>query len=946
MIARFFLLGVRHRFWVGGFLLLATIGFAGGLARLSLDTSFDSLIPYDDPDRLIYQRVMEEFGSDNKTIVYVRDEALWTPKKLAALEGLQTKLAAIPEVLRVDSIFDLRVIQGEGGRVTAQPVLERPPETLEQALIAQERALDNPLYLGNFFSDDGEVTAIVVSVLDREDRPGFTRSVYLGIEGALEAYADQFDVLFQVGPPRINEELRDSLGRDFLLLGPLSAFVLIAAILFFMRSGLAAVLPILTSGLTIVWTFGMLGWVGIPLNILAAMIPSLIIVIGSTEDTHIMAAFFRGLDASAGEERGAASEELRRQAVAYAGRHVGLPLLLTVVTTGLGFASNLASNMGLIQDFAIASTFAMLANGVITMLLVPMLLDRFGPQARPAAIDQIDATGLPARIVQLFRVPQDRFPLRTLAVTTLLCGFFVWQASSLYVTNDPLSYFPEDRPIVQQTRQISGDLAGVNIFFVTLEARADRAFLEPRNLRRIAEIQDFLDRQGVFDSTLSLADQLQYVNRAFSGDFAEGALPPTRELTAQYLLFFHRGDLDSYVSADFRRANIVVRHSIEDSHVLNRYVAELEEVLAEISGPELEARVIGENLMVNRAAESLMVAQLQGLGLLLALIFVIMSAMFTSLKGGAIAMIPSVIPVAIMFGIMGLLDIPLNPGTAIVAVIAIGIAIDGTIHLLARYNELCRRTSDYVGAVHQAVAEEATPLVISSVALAFGFGILLFSSFTVVAQFGALAAATMLISIVANLLVTPIIMARIRLVGLYQILSMSVDKDVLDASPLFRDMTDYQRRKAILISEMHEFEAGECLVRQGDVGRSMYLILDGEAAVVRVDGDDERQLAVLEPGQVFGEIGYIRAIERTANVQAVSTVSALRFDYEKLQQDLKFFPNIVAKLNFNISGILGERLADMLDNGPAAPGQALEDDAVDHDGDELHGGDDGERAPA
>ena len=104
---------------------------------------------------------------------------------------------------------------------------------------------------------------------------------------------------------------------------------------------------------------------------------------------------------------------------------------MTVVTTGLGFASNLASNIGLIQDFAIASTFAMLANGVITMLLVPMLLDRFGPEVRPAAIDQIDATGLPARIVRLFRVPQDRFPMRTLAVTTLLCVFFVWQASSL-----------------------------------------------------------------------------------------------------------------------------------------------------------------------------------------------------------------------------------------------------------------------------------------------------------------------------------------------------------------------------------------------------------------------------------------------------------------------------------------------------------------------------------
>jgi hypothetical protein len=429
----------------------------------------------------------------------------------------------------------------------------------------------------------------------------------------------------------------------------------------------------------------------------------------------------------------------------------------------------------------------------------------------------------------------------------------------------------------------------------------------------------------VFDTSISVADHLKYVNRQFRGDFAELALPESRELVAQYLLFFHRGDLETYVSRDYSSANIVVRHAIDDSHTLNRYVDELQEVLDEIVGSDMQATVVGENLMVNRAAESLMVAQIQALALLLGLIFLIMSAMFTSLKGGAIAMIPSVIPIAIMFGIMGLLDIPLNPGTAMVAVITIGIAIDGTIHLLARYNELCRRTSDYVGAVHQAVEETATPLIVSSVALALGFGILTLSNFTVVAQFGALAAATMLISIVANLLVTPIIMARIRLVGLYQILSMRVDRSVLDGSPLFRDMTDYQRRKAILISELNEFESGERLVEQGTVGRSMYLILAGEAAVVRTDDGESRRVALLEPGQVFGEIGYIRAIERTADVRATSRVSALRFDYERLEQDLKFFPNIVAKLNFNISAILGERVADLLGSG--AGSAAAEEEA-------------------
>lgn len=276
-------------------------------------------------------------------------------------------------------------------------------------------------------------------------------------------------------------------------------------------------------------------------------------------------------------------------------------------------------------------------------------------------------------------------------------------------------------------------------------------------------------------------------------------------------------------------------------------------------------------------------------------------------------MVPAIIPIAMMFGVMGYLDIPLNPGTAMVAVIAVGIAIDGTIHLLARYNELCRHTSDYVGAVHVAVKEEAMPIIVSSIALSFGFGILLLSNFTVVAQFGALAAATMLFSIYANLLITPIIMARVRLVGLYQIIGMSIDKKVLEDSPLFQNMTNYQRRKAVLISELSECEEGDLLVEQGTVGRDMYLILSGEAEVIRHDGNGEsHKLATLLPGSIFGEIGYIRETERTADVKALSKISALRFDYERMQKDLKFFPHIVAKLNFNISYILGERLADMV----------------------------------
>ncbi len=903
MIARFLLLGIRHTRLVAIILAVITALAATGLPRLTVDTGFDSLIPASDPARQVYQRIMGEFGSDNKTIIYIRDAKLWTPEKLARIESLHRGIEGIKNVTRVDSVFTLQTVDGAKGKVSAKPVLLTAPKTLEEALAARDSALRNPLYLGNFFSKDGYVMAMIVSAMDEDEDPEFSRRLYTSLEALLAQERGQFEQLVQVGPPRITVELKDALFEDFVLLGPLSALILVVSIVLLLRSWMAAIIPLITASVTIIWTFGVLGWIGIPINILSAMLPSLIIVIGSTEDTHMVAAFFRGLNDDNKDPRG--------EAIQHVARHLGVPVILTVLTTVLGFASNLFTDIGLIRQFAIASTFAMVANGFVTLLLVPMLLSWLGPERRIEIEAPADKT-MPEHIMSVFRHYQTHHPLATLGITAVMCAFFIFQASTLYVTNDPLSYFPENRPLIQDTKRIHGDLAGIKVFFIALDAGAENAFQRPDNVAKLAEIQAFMEKQKAFDRSISLADHLAYVNREFHGGYEHLALPKTRQMIAQYLMFFQRGDLDSYVSHDYSRANIVVRHNISDSHTLNGYISELEDVVLSIVGTDMKVNIVGENLMVNNAAETLMVGQVKSLFMLLLIIFLIMSVMFTSFKGGAIALIPAIIPIAMMFGIMGLLDMPLNPGTAMVAVIAVGIAVDGTIHLLARYNEKCRRTSDYQAAVNEAVDEESTPLIVSSLALSLGFGILLFSNFTVVAQFGALAAATMLFSIFANLLITPIVMAKVRLVGLYQILAMKVDQAVLEGSPLFRDMSEYQRRKAILISELNEFETGTLLVEQDTVGRSMYLLLSGQVQVIRRDGDQSRVLATLHAGQVFGEIGYIREMQRTADVRALTPVSALRFDYERMQKDLKFFPNIVAKLNFNISYILGERLADMV----------------------------------
>jgi len=675
-------------------------------------------------------------------------------------------------------------------------------------------------------------------------------------------------------------------------------------ILIFLRSSTAALVPLITAGLSLIWTLGMMGWAGIPLNILSAMLPTLIIVIGSTEDTHMLAAFL--------SETGKHPDRDRAFHIRCMIRKMGVPLLLTILTTALGFAGNIFSGIDLIRDFALASTFAMLANGIITILLVPILLGILGAgNIRGGKNSKLGwLAGMVLELNDSSRLPLQKM---VLVGTAVLCAFFLYESSKLYVTNDPMSYFKQDRALIKDASEVHRYLAGIKVFFITLQSNREQAFLHPRNLRKLIEIENFIAKQDVFDRTISLADYLKLLNREFhSGEQSWYQIPANKGLVSQYLLFFHRQDLNRYVSHDFRRATIVVRHNISDSNILNRHIAELRDVAPDIAGSEMQTFVVGKNLMVNESAETLLVAQVKSLGLLLLIIFLLMSAMFTSFKGGLISMVPSIIPVVLMFGVMGLLDIPLNPGTAMVAVIAIGIAIDGTIHLLSRYNELSRRQGDAVRAARQTVREEALPMVATSLALALGFGVLLFSDFAIIGQFGALSAATMLFALFANLIVTPLIMSRVRLVGLYDIVALPMNKDELKDCRLFAGMSGYQIRKAMLISEMHEFSKGAKVIEQGNTDRSMYLIIKGEMDVVHHQDEEDHILARLKAGDVFGEIAFVREIKRTADVVVNNDVTVLKFDFERLKHDLHYFPGIVAKLNFNISYILGERLAEQI----------------------------------
>ncbi len=206
---------------------------------------------------------------------------------------------------------------------------------------------------------------------------------------------------------------------------------------------------------------------------------------------------------------------------------------------------------------------------------------------------------------------------------------------------------------------------------------------------------------------------------------------------------------------------------------------------------------------------------------------------------------------------------------------------------------------------------EAVPIVSTSIALALGFGVLALSNFSIVAQFGLLAAATMIYAAVADLLIMPILLRHLRLATVWDIVALQLDRDVLVNCPLFSGMSQFDVKKVVVLSNMQDYDNGETVIQQGTVSSGMYVILQGRANISIEREDINLDIDEIGPGDIVGEIGFSgENVERTATVTAKEPMTVVRLEAESTRKGLRFYPSIAARLHQNISNILGARLLE------------------------------------
>ena len=876
---------------------LSVVDVRTGEVRLRVDASVDRLLPDEAPSRKYHERVRQLFGNDEALVVVLAAPNVFEPEVLRRIRKLSTDLAALEAVDRVVSMTEAPIVRTVDGDLVVEPMVPAVIPTSPAALAALEReALADPLFAGTLVGRESDAAALIVSLHELSNGEYLASGLDAEIAGLAEAAAGDVAEVWMTGGPHIYVEsarvlLADTVRLPGLILGALGVVLALS-----FRTVRGVAVPLATIAVAVLWTLAWVALSGQPLNAVTTLVPALLTTLGLAYAVHVTTAYYE----AAREEPDASSREL----VGNAMQEVGLPVLLTGLTTAAGFASLVLSPLGAVRDFGILSVIGVGCTLAATLMFTPSLLALL---PRPRKLPPTAGLGFDRFAGALARFALGRRPLIFVGAI-LAFGISLVGVSRIQVGTQQIDKFREDAPARVHWESVNESLGGANPLTVVLESAAPEGFLEPAVLREVEALQAWLLEQPEVGSAVSLVDTLKVLHRAFrEGDPAYFTVPEKRSLLTQ-LLFVGAGDeLGRFVDASFETMNLQVRARVIDSADVAAFVARLETRLAELPEP-LSGRVTGTAVVFNQALDEIIRGQTVSVVGALGLIYLILAAMFVSLRIGAIALIPNVLPMLGYFGALGLSGVTLSPGTSLIAPMVLGVAVDDTIHYFARFISDARRFGDERRATESTLRAVGRPVTYTTLALCAGFLMLNLSEFRTQGQLGTLAAFSLAFAWVVDVTLTPALCARLRIASLWDLLTLDLGEDPQHRIVLFQGLSAPQARIVALLGRLLTVRAGDRLWYAGEPGGALYVVVDGRLrASIAADGQ-RHVLASHERGDVVGEVGFFHH-EREVDVEILEDGRLLRFTPAQFSQLQRRYPRVAAVVARNLNEVLAERLA-------------------------------------
>jgi len=719
--------------------LALTIFFGYQTKFLTINSDILSSLPDDDPVASLYKEIGTQFGGNDMGMIVLETDNVFKAEVLQHIKQITDSLKYTDGVSTVTSLTNILDIKSSEWGIEIGKLVDEYNLPNKQAQLdsLKNYVFSKEMYKGAIVSEDGTATVVMFTLLPDADKQAVAKEIKSKIENL-----NLPEKLYFGGLPMMMNDISDLILADIVWLLPI-VFVIIALILLLsFKSFRGVLLPLLTAGIAVIWTIGIMVVTGYELTIISNIIPVVLLAVGSAYTIHVLNSINQS------------KEKDRKQALIKALTYIIVPLILAAVTTAIGFVSFVfGAYLTMIKDFGIFTAVGTLIALLLSIFFVPALISAFSMYRKKIETDQAERGNiLTHKILQPLVNLLFKHPKYSLTAWGIILGLSISGMFFIKTSVNMADYFKKDNPTRISEDVMQKKFGGSLPVFVVFEGDMQ----SPEVLKMMIKTEHFMKEDPNIDMTQSVADLVEQMNDAMG----EGKMIPDDKAKIEQLWFLLDGQdvMSQLVSEDLDKGIIQSRFASIDSKNINEFTSKMNKFIQENKSENVKIELTGMPSVYVKLNDSLIQSQFSSLILALVMVLLIVGLMLRSISKGVYATIPIIATIMILFGFMGITGIPLDIATVLVGSIALGIGIDYSIHIITGFNFHLKETGDAEKAIEKTILSSGKAVIINVISVAAGFLILIFSQIVPLQNFGILVAISMFGSGIGALTLLPIIL--------------------------------------------------------------------------------------------------------------------------------------------------------------------------------------------
>ncbi|WP_331775488.1 efflux RND transporter permease subunit [Sulfurospirillum sp. 1612] len=787
-------------------LAIFTVVFGYFSTKLSIDASADSLLLDNDKDLAFYRAVSERYYMPNFLVItYTPNSPLLSKRSLDTLKQMSEDLKKLPEITSVISMLNVPLLQSPPRPL--KELLEKIPTLSDKDVnktLAKKEFLTSPIYKNNLLSKDFKTTALLINLkpdIKYEDfikkrnilrakgdstaleelnknfkkykdlRRNIDHDTIVNIRHIIAKYQNHAKI-FLGGVNMIANDMIHFIKNDLMIYGSVLLLLLITTLFIIFKEIKFVLIPVFVSIVSVVFTTGFLGLFGWDVTVISSNYISLQLIITISIILHLIVRYRELANAYDWSQKELLLETVTSKAK---------PSFYAIITTIAGFGSLILADLKPVINLGYMMSIGVATSLFIAFILFPAAMMLFKRDANAAGQNSI-GSGITHFCAALVKNHGNAILISAVVMTLLS----LYGATKLKVENSFINYFKQSTQIYQSMKVIDQKLGGTTpldliVKFKTEKKPAPSAdsfdefenefrqsenqnqyWFSPNKMETIRNIQHYLESLKEIGSVQSFGTVLEVAKKLNDNKNLD-----TFELAVLYKQIpqkFRDIILNPFVNIQDNEVRFAMR-VIDSNPDLRRdaFLKKLQKELPKvIDNKEIKFRLTSLMVLYNNMLQSLFESQILTLGAVVIILFLMFILLFRSIKISTIAIISNLIPVSIIFAVMGFSNIPLDVMTITIASISIGIGVDDTIHYIYRFKKEYAKDHDYIQAMERSHNSIGFAMFYTSLAIILGFSILVFSNFIPTIYFGLLTILVMFSALLSALLLLPKLLIKFK----------------------------------------------------------------------------------------------------------------------------------------------------------------------------------------